>query len=129
MKDIVTPEEALILKDLGFDLRCTFYYENGKPKMYTKSLDGWNMNNSFLTCCSAPTYSKVFKWFRDKFRVYPTNHLDQTMEPKFAFTFIHYIKDFEWSEEIRSEYLYRTHELSEQECLLQIIKYIKNKEL
>ncbi len=64
-KELITNEQAIILKQLGFSDRCHFYCENNKLKFH-KHEDGWGFNHSFLTCYSKPTYSQVFKWFRDK---------------------------------------------------------------
>jgi len=57
---------ALRMKALGFKERVLTYYENEVPKLYN-GISGWDFNSSFLTCCSRPTYSQAFKWFREKY--------------------------------------------------------------
>ena len=65
MKGVVSKDISLELKGLGFNVRCTHYYEGEKLKT-NNNVFGWDFNNSFLTCCSAPFYQQVFDWFRDK---------------------------------------------------------------
>jgi len=134
MEDIVSPEQALALKELGFNLRCSDYYENDNLKYFNlKGLsvqigesEGWNFNNSFLTCCSAPTYSKVFKWFRDKHLlhsfvdIYPTKE-----EPNRCWFMIRYMdRSIEEEEDYMSGW-FNTQDKAEPSCVRKLIELIK----
>lgn len=66
-------QEALELKNLGFDEPCFgFYYKD----ITTPSVDYWNTPNNNLCKNSnldknivAPLYSQVFDWFREKYNL------------------------------------------------------------
>jgi hypothetical protein len=62
-KDFTLYEEALELKQLGFDEPCFMYYTD-KGELYKSDLYG----------ISAPTYSQAFRWFREKYGLYPDIH-------------------------------------------------------
>ena len=64
-KEFVPYAQSLRLKALGFKERVLTYYENGIPKLYN-NITGWDFNTSFTTCISRPTFSQVFRWFREK---------------------------------------------------------------
>jgi len=60
-KDFVPYEEALALKELGFDELCLGYYtiySDGEVKLFTSDKGFRNLE--------APTFSQAFRWFRDK---------------------------------------------------------------
>ena len=58
-KDFVPYEEALALKELGFDEPCFMYYsDNGE--LYKSNLYG----------ISAPTFSQAFRWFRENYDLF-----------------------------------------------------------
>ncbi len=65
-KEFISLEEALTLRKLGFDEECLGYFNDEGRFCYTSN--PWNatkekgmMNNP----ASAPTYSQVFRWFRN----------------------------------------------------------------
>jgi hypothetical protein len=68
-KEFVTIDLALRLKALGFKERVLTYYEDGKAKLHT-DIEGWDFNNSFLTCVSRPTFSQAFRFFREKYGLF-----------------------------------------------------------
>jgi hypothetical protein len=60
-KEFVPYEQALALKELGFDEPCFGFYndmENNKPMGGNFPCDGRN---------SAPLYQQAFRWFREKY--------------------------------------------------------------
>jgi len=65
-KEFVPYELALRLKALGFDKLCFGWYftdQTDKVQMQTcHNYCGWLRGNN----CSAPTFSQVFRWFREK---------------------------------------------------------------
>ena len=63
-KDFVPYEQALALKELGFDEPCFGYYvleNNGDYKLYDKC----EVKNYF-TYIEAPLYQQAFRWFREE---------------------------------------------------------------
>jgi hypothetical protein len=74
MKNEFIPyEQALALKELGFDEPCFGEYrqwDGGKPYLQLyQDLDGCSTDPAdyeYTTECIAPTYSQAFRWFREK---------------------------------------------------------------
>ncbi len=76
-KEFIPYEQALALKELGFDEHCFAWFAETKglqiaPETYKK----WTSkpcNNSNIVkvfnndCFTAPTFSQAFRWFRDKY--------------------------------------------------------------
>lgn len=69
-KEFIPYEQALALKELGFDEPCFGYFNKTWSKenellfpQYVGELENWN-NTQHL--CSAPTFSQAFRWFREK---------------------------------------------------------------
>jgi hypothetical protein len=66
-KEFVPYEEALVLKELGFDELCLGYYtiySDGEVKLFTSDKGFRNLE--------APTFSQAFRWFREKYNL---NHV------------------------------------------------------
>jgi hypothetical protein len=64
-KEFISYEQALALKELGFDEPCFGYY-NIDPQLKTPA---FNMVKPFEHewCLPTPTYSQAFRWFREKY--------------------------------------------------------------
>ena len=63
-KEFIPYEQALELKELGFDEGCLArYFEDGKSIFYTQS-------KIFKDCIPAPLYQQAFRWFREKYEVF-----------------------------------------------------------
>jgi hypothetical protein len=82
-KEFVPYEEALVLKELGFDEPCFGKWLSSLQsnwKEYELILEMGmneefeNNRNSYLLegACSAPTFSQAFRWFREKYNL-PSN--------------------------------------------------------
>lgn len=64
-EDHITFEQAIKLKELGFDWECHHWYhplEEDRTKIFYA--DYYN-HNKYKTAISAPTLSQVQKWFRE----------------------------------------------------------------
>lgn len=68
----------------------------------------------------------IFEWLRETKGLYPTIHLDQTMEPKFCYSIHRLIGEFEWDENSGriSDLYYEIHE-AEMDCLSEIADYLE----
>ena len=67
-KEFVTYEQALALKELGFDERCfSRYYESGK---LADSLS--YLHHNYFGQVNAPLYQQAFRWFREKYKLHST---------------------------------------------------------
>jgi hypothetical protein len=91
-KEFVPYEEALALKELGFDEPCFGYYTEDKiwrPASY--SFEGTEYPfNSIWPYPTSPTYSQAFKFFREKhdldYNIYP--HTEQFKRSYLANIFV-----------------------------------------
>jgi len=116
-------EQALALKELGFDETCIMAYyhllsEDKKDKLFMRYND--NKTNSD-NAISAPTFAQAFKFFREKYELYYT--IEGSKKYGFAF-FIYYENDDKG--ELKSKE-YSTYEEAEQECLIKLIEITKEK--
>ena len=70
-KEFIPYEEALALKDLGFDEPCLAYYNKGELFSFTQicnePLKGHYIKMSNRLC--APLYQQAFRWFREKYNM------------------------------------------------------------
>jgi hypothetical protein len=68
-KEFVPYELALKLKVLGFDEPCFGYYDNQRKELDTISSEVCERLCKYDTHIKAPTFSQVFKFFRDNYRL------------------------------------------------------------
>jgi hypothetical protein len=123
MKEQFIPyEQALALKELGFDERCLAFY-NGK---FLESTD-YDFDNGTSKdiglCIVAPLYQHAFKFFREKYNLFCEIQIDRTTEPKFCFDIFQYEHFGNYEKiEVKEWYLYRTQEEAELACLKKLIE-------
>ena len=74
MEDFVTYEQAIKLKNLGFDWDCGYYYNECNQNFMPNTNDSYGMLNTndlldninrIWNCISAPTLSQAQKWLRN----------------------------------------------------------------
>lgn len=131
-KEFIPYEQALNLKELGFDDPCFGWYlpeivdKGNIPSVILGSyLTKWNKFGDRL---SVPLYSQCFKWFREKYNLFCEIQIDKTTEPKFCFDIFQYEHFGNYEKiEVKEWYLYRTQEEVELECLKKLIEIVKNK--
>jgi hypothetical protein len=137
--EFVNYNQALKLKELGFDESCVGFYqlEYGeiRPCMVDDDeqyrLTGWRTcKNSEIPkqYTSAPTFSQAFRWFRDTHNMFHEIQIDRTTEPKFCYAVFHY-EHYGNYEEIRigDWSLYRTYEDAELACLENFLEVVETK--
>jgi hypothetical protein len=115
MKDFVQYEEALELKQLGFDEPCFGWFASDRTlvKEVTEKTD----------FTLAPTYSQAFRWFREKYNI---NTVISWRDDLLNY-------DISLTEMKKHGYFYykdnfTTYEEAELECLKQLIKIVKEKQ-
>jgi hypothetical protein len=133
-KEFVTYEQALELKELGFDEPCFAIYSgfdednfsisdtirlySSKFRINDTQSNCFYINNFNSPRVSAPTFSQAFRWFREK---YP--ELDFAVGKIYNGTNnYHYHINLLW------EYFEGTYEEAELECLKKLIEIVKNKQ-
>jgi len=115
MKDFVPYEQALELKELGFDEPCFGWFASDRTlvKEVTEKTD----------FTLAPTYSQAFRWFRDKYNI---NTVISWRDDLLNY-------DISLTEMKKHGYFYykdnfTTYEEAELACLQHLIKIVKEKQ-
>jgi len=117
MKNEFIPyEQALALKELGFDEQCfSFYDANGE--LYESEGYYRYSDNVHKYEVIAPLYQQAFRWFREKY------NLKCWVEEHTEDTFIYEIRPHKLSDYKEGEiYVYKTYEETELACLKKLIK-------
>ena len=123
-KEFIPYEQALALKELGFDEPCLKYWNSIGEYFDQKDWFNWNQYEIII---SIPLYQQAFRWFREKYSLFGCIDL-HTSTP------IHWyirIDDI-----IKNDYMYhsedenlkfKTYEEAELECLKKLIEIVKTK--
>ena len=122
-KEFIPYEQALALKELGFDEECLMYWNDyGKQAVsrfqLLNKINSWSMNY-----IEAPTFSQVFRWFRVKYdlRIWiESNHGISHFEYVIATTNSDFI-----NKQFNDSSYYKTYEEAELECLKKLIEIVK----
>jgi hypothetical protein len=131
-KEFIPYEQALALKELGFDEPCFGCYDEKRVFGLTvMSIKQYYINSKEDTWnCSAPTYSQAFRWFREKYVLLGFIEPANGYEDKSLFAF--YICDDEQnivddshSYSKDSSLHFNTYEEAEQACLDKLIEIVK----
>ena len=126
MKDLfVTYEQALDLKELGFDEPCFGFYD-----IFTNEVKGGNFPCEGSN--NAPLKQQVIQWFRDKHQLFGEVVCDTTTEPKFCYVVHEFFgnpddlteKEWGWKDGLYSV-LYRKHDQAETELIDYLIQKLK----
>ena len=128
-KDFVPYEEALALKELGFDEPCFMLYNcNAHWTEYgctNTNIDLLNGKESLV--CTAPTYSQAFRWFRDKRGLVSWISFRIDLKKKYLW----YITDVKNIAARDGDYVFdiliESYEEAELACLKKLIEISKNK--
>jgi hypothetical protein len=138
-KEFCTYEQALALKELGFDEPCFGCYdEKGVFGLTVMSIKQYYTNSKEDTWnCSAPLYQQAFRWFREKYNI----HAEITWSPSYEYdsgkwsdaiyeiTFVDVSYTKEWKAEApdmqRVNGKQLTYEEAEQACLEKLIEIVK----
>jgi hypothetical protein len=128
-KEFISYEQALALKELGFDEPClAFYTQNAYGSTPEQKVQYWREpigGNDDYVFILAPLYQQVFRWFREKYNLFCEIQIDRTTEPKFCFDIFQYEHFGNYEKiEVKEWYLYRTQEEVELECLKKLIEII-----
>jgi hypothetical protein len=116
MKDFISYEEALELKQLGFKERCLGHYWENLFYFRTTFNHPSTMPNSPESCL-APTYSQAFRWFREKHNLFGQVNIHTY--------FIYNISNGDFKMVKKYDKLFETYEEAELECLKKLIEIVK----
>jgi hypothetical protein len=109
-KEFIPYEQALALRELGFDEKCfTWYWDDGN--LYEGLTLGNHRDQN--GCLSAPLYQQAFRWFRNAHSL--CSHV-RMYDGEFTFE----INEVEFVLQNK-----KTHEEAELACLIKLIEIIK----
>jgi hypothetical protein len=132
-REFIDYEQALALKELGFDEPCFRWYDERWGDDLQQ--DKFNTNKDlFMTDldCSAPLYQQAFRWFREKHDIqgyiYSSTVRGNVEKTKQFTGYIWNINGIDMpflSTDARDE-LHDTYEEAEQACLIKLIEIVKD---
>jgi len=135
-KNFIPYEQALALKELGFDEPCFGWFRSTLiPSNFTEyfletefgmneSPSDWVNSNFLEEACSAPLYQQAFRWFREKYNI--ACYIETKSLTIGGSTYDYTIiadEEEEWDDGKR----WRTYEEAELACLIKLIEIVKNK--
>jgi hypothetical protein len=126
-KEFVTYEQALALKELGFDEPCfAVYYDTKEFKTYTGVWVKFNSEFNGKGVMSAPLYQQAFRWFRD---VHELEGVSQKADSFswFKFCIWKYTSNGKHRVNDAFDFEHKTYEEVESVCLDKLIEICKNK--
>jgi len=116
-KEFIPYEQALALKELGFDEECFAYY-------YNKELS-FGARVAYGEVIECPLKQQVFRWFREKYV------LDSIIQPTYSTKYQYRVFKVEAKSKVQvyGDYMskeFNTYEEAELECLKKLIEMVKN---
>jgi hypothetical protein len=124
-KEFIPYEQALELKELGFDEPCMAFYEPGNKEVKVVGVNQRYNDPSLLTVTDfcAPLYQQAFRWFRDKYDIYPIIEAKNYFKSpiKWIYSTCNVNGSFEVGLTNHS-----TYEEAELACLKKLIEIVKN---
>jgi hypothetical protein len=131
-REFIPYEQALALKELGFDEECIATFTDSKLMVHGKqsldSIKGSGLHNRHLgtsgRIITAPLYQQAFRWFREKYNFcyfIRGNNFD-------GYTYnIDNLGILRYKFEIEYRFTFRTYEEAELACLIKLIEITKTK--
>ena len=122
--EFVPYEQALELKELGFDEPCfaKYFQQDGNTPFIqigeSEIEEAESAGDDVTFECNAPLYQQVFKWFREKYKL-PSWVYESLGEWYFKIVQNNY-----W---IQHPKYFNSHEEAELECLKKLIEIVKEK--
>ena len=127
-KEFIPYEQALELKELGFDEPCFGYYNITWSKQnellfpqYAGEVENWN---EMTRLCSAPLYQQAFRWFREKYGLYAEIFVDDNKT--FGFYITSFIEEGRLDKPITRQF--NTYDKAQLGCVKQLIEIIDRKD-
>jgi hypothetical protein len=129
-KEFITYELALRLKALGFDELCFAYFKD-EEFQYPNPYEPFKNSEMKSWCITAPLYQQAFRWFREKYNIFPEILTDCTTRPKFCYTYTKFFgnqndlasEEWGWEPNVgQYSLLYKTYEEAQIACLEKLIE-------
>jgi len=117
-KEFVTYEQALALKELGFDDECCGYYSDNI--LYIYEIENKNLCNGAIVCALK---QQVFRWFREKYN--KNSFIELVYEDGLKYDYVLYVDKKEEECENYGDGPYNTYEEAENACIDKLIQIAK----
>jgi hypothetical protein len=124
-KEFIPYEQALVLKELGFEEPCWCYFMNGifNPSLILSDYEYLNqMPQEHIEFVLAPLYQQAFRWFREKYKL--DGKPEYFLNDWYCFI-INNMKEEDTSRRLFTEF--PSYEEAELECLKKLIEIVKSK--
>lgn len=123
-KEFIPYEQALELKELGFNQPCFAFYGLSRDDYKTIRLSIFqNLKTDYLpdihhldVTCDAPLYQQAFRFFREKYKLLSFVDIDSSYRI--------YCDDIKFDLDIDSR-IFKTYEEAELECIKKLIEIAK----
>jgi hypothetical protein len=127
-KEFIPYEQALALKELGFDEPCFGYYDikDNNLRLFFDNLQDASCNSDLkyddFKHCTAPTFSQAF---REKYEY--ISFIKGRKSMGFDYTLSDVPTNLSKRDTFQSPHVFETYEEAEQTCLIKLIEIVKNK--
>lgn len=131
MKDFIQYNEALALKELGFDEECfaKYYQQDGNTPFIqigeSEIEEAESAGDDVTFECDAPLYQQAFKWFRDVHKIHGLIEVNWEKGKGVDFYICTLVSDEHYSDGDLN--LFKTYEEAELACLRKLIEIVKTK--
>jgi hypothetical protein len=120
-KEFIKYEQALALKELGFDESCLGFYEFGSMDkewhLRTKHISKNEYDDDVIYVLKAPTFSQAFRWFREEHRL--SSWICNSDTNKYFYTIL------QNGRIVKATELSITYEEAQLACLIKLIEIVK----
>ena len=117
-KEFVTYEQALALKELGFEEPCFGGWDKDR---------GWWYHPDSDIVVDTPLKQQVFRWFREKYKLFPNFHKNELTD-KYRYDEIKNTETYEVLYDSMDYYFnveFETYEEAESACIDKLIEIVK----
>jgi hypothetical protein len=123
-KEFIPYEQALVLKELGFDEPClTWWNKKEFVYPYWEREFGYNYESGIAKdCVLSPLYQQAFRWFREKYNLHYIVCKNIQIDG-YGYREVIQIPYMEEDEKT----MFKTYEEAELECLKKLIEIVKQK--
>jgi hypothetical protein len=118
-KEFIPYEQALALKELGFDEPCFGWYSNMDGNVFRQGYCETYLG--IENCAKAPLYQQAFRWFREEHNLWQIVMQNTDIDWTYDILPITGIVDYNLFD------VFPTYEEAELECLKKLIEIVKNK--
>ena len=118
--EFIPYEQAIELKELGFDVECLSYWEGESFSHHLATIEG----DDYII--PAPLYQQAFRWFRDEKLCDGSVCRHGEADGGYSYRW-DIVYEYGVYEERHFKQGYKTYEEAELACLKQLIEIVKNK--